>query len=71
MQATISYVSAYTNGVATANASVTVPVAVDPTTTLLNLARSGGILFADAANVSTPGLLTWIPLLQITKVTFA
>jgi len=66
MQATISYISAYTNGIATTNTTVAVPVTVDPTTTLLNLARSGGILFADAT-----GLLTFLPVSQITKVTFA
>jgi hypothetical protein len=71
MQATISYISSYTNGVATANTTVVVPVTVDPTTSILNLARSGGILFADAANVSTPGILTWVPVEQITKITFA
>lgn len=62
---TVSYISAFTNGVGSANTTVTQPIAVDPTTSLLNLARSGGLLFSDATNV-----LTFIPLTQITKVTF-
>ena len=48
------------------SSAATVPIAanVDYSQAVLNIARGGGTWFTDAS-----GLLTWIPLSQITKVT--
>lgn len=54
---TISYGSSST-------ATVPIPASTDYSTAILNIARAGGFLFTDAS-----GVLTWIPLNQVTKIT--
>jgi len=43
-----------------------IPDGVDYTNMILNMVRGGGFWFSD-----TTGLLTWIPMNQITKITAA
>ncbi len=64
-QIVISYISAYTNGIATANTTATLPIAsgTDFTTSVLNISRGGGFLFTDSS-----GVPTWIPVSQVTKI---
>jgi len=62
-QATVTYVSTLPSTTST----IVLPITPnDVVTWTLNLVRAGGCTFTDAT-----GLLTWIPLMQIVKVTFA
>jgi hypothetical protein len=47
------------------SSSVTLPIAsgTDLSTSVLNIARGGGVLFTDSN-----GAVTWVPVQQITKV---
>ena len=65
-QITISYLSTYTNGVPTANATATVPVptGVSADQHIQNIFRYGAFSFTDAA-----GLLTFVPASQVFKIT--
>ncbi len=63
---TISYVTTFTNGVPTANATATVPVptGIDWTQHVRNIYHAGGFTFVSAAGVNT-----FIPTNQIISIT--
>jgi hypothetical protein len=74
VQITISYVSVYTNGIATANATAVIPIppalqnnqiGLDTFDCMLSaISKRGGITFVDAN-----GVTNFIPATQITKIT--